>query len=130
MLVHPLRPSPLHSPTPAAPADPAARRECAAVAAFGALMIALLAVFLYPLGGLSDRWMAPHVFMPEDYYDERFLVFNAMVLLWLPLLFIFWGLKREPEAFGFRRSADPGTWRWVLICYLVMAPIVFLAARS
>lgn len=128
MLVHPPRPSPTHAPPAAPSVDPVDRQEAIAVAAFGALMIALLAIFLYPLGGISDRWMAPHVFMPEDYYDERFLVFNAMALLWLPMLYIFGGLRREPSAYGFRRVTDPGAWRWVLICYLFMLPFVIAAA--
>jgi CAAX protease family protein len=101
-----------------------------AVALFGALMMGLLAAFLYPLGGLQAGWMAPHVFMPQDLYDEPFLVFNAIVLLWLPLLFIFWGLRREPGEFGFCRVSERSAWRWALACFLVMAPVVIGAAFS
>jgi len=91
-------------------------------------MVALLALFLYPLGGLQERWLAPFVFMPQDYYDERFLVFNAMALLWLPLLFIFWVLRQDVDEFGFRHSSDRTAIRWAIGCYLVMAPIVVVAA--
>jgi membrane protease YdiL (CAAX protease family) len=112
------------------PADPTARGESAAVAVFGAAMMALLATYLYPIGGLQERWLAPHVFMPQDHYDERFLVFNAMVLLWLPMLFIFWGLRREPAEFGFRRAPDGAALRWTIAGFLIMAPIVAWAATS
>jgi membrane protease YdiL (CAAX protease family) len=93
-------------------------------------MMGLLALFLYPLGGLQARWLAPRVFMPQDQYDDPFLVFNAMVLLWLPMLFIFAGLRREPGEFGFRRVADRAAWRWALACFLVMAPALLVAAFS
>jgi membrane protease YdiL (CAAX protease family) len=92
--------------------------------------MALLALFLYPMGGLHDRWMAPRVFLPQDYYDERFLVFNAMVLLWLPLLFVFWGLRRDAGSFGFRCAPDRAALRWAIGCYLVMAPLVIAAAST
>jgi membrane protease YdiL (CAAX protease family) len=72
----------------------------------------------------------PRLPLPEDFYDERFLVVNAILLLWLPLLFIVWGLKAEVGEFGMR----PGNLRqgWLLagIGFALMLPLLAAAARQ
>jgi len=61
----------------------------------GLLLMGLLAFYLYAPPPLQERWIAPHLPLSEDWYDERFLVVNAILLLWLPLLFILWGLRAD-----------------------------------
>jgi membrane protease YdiL (CAAX protease family) len=106
------------------------QRSAPAVLLFGALLIAILALYLYPMGSLRGRWIEPRVVMPTDHYDEPFLVFNALVLLWAPLLFIFWGLREEPGEYGFRRGEWELVWRWVLGAYVAMLVVVLIAART
>jgi Type II CAAX prenyl endopeptidase Rce1-like len=100
------------------------------VGLFGALMMALLALYLYRLGGWGERWLLPYVVRQEDFYDEPFLVYNAVVLLWLPLLFTLFALREEPGALGFTRGDWRAAGRWVLALYLAMLPVVVLAART
>jgi membrane protease YdiL (CAAX protease family) len=90
------------------------------VGLFGALMMALLALYLYRLGGWGERWLLPYVVRQEDFYDEPFLVYNAIVLLWLPLLFTFFALREEPGALGFARGDWRVVGRWIVGIYLLM----------
>lgn len=106
------------------------KRQALAVGLFGALMLALLALYLYPLGGIRERWLEPWVVMPADFYDEPFLVFNAMVLLWLPLLFIWGALHEEPASFGFARGDWQPVASWLAVAAVGMLAVVAVAART
>jgi membrane protease YdiL (CAAX protease family) len=92
-------------------------------------MLALLTLYLYPLGTLREKWLEPWVVMPADFYDEPFLVYNAMLLLWLPLLFTWGVLREEPGALGFAR----GDWRpvgpWLIVAAVGMLGVVAVAGR-
>jgi membrane protease YdiL (CAAX protease family) len=93
-------------------------------------MLALLALYLYPIGSLRERWLVPWVVMPDDFYDEPFLVYNAMLLLWLPLLYTWGVLREEPAALGFAR----GEWRrllpWLLAAAGGMLAVVAAVGRT
>jgi membrane protease YdiL (CAAX protease family) len=104
--------------------------QALAIGLFGALMMGLLALYLYPLGGLGERWLLPFVVRQEDFYDEPFLVFNAVVLLWLPLLFTFFALPGGPGELGFARGDWRATGRWTIALYLLMLPVVVVAAHT
>jgi hypothetical protein len=106
------------------------RWESLSVAAVGLLLMALLAVYLYAPEPLQTRLLASHVPLPQDNYDERFLVVNAILLLWLPMLFVLWGLQREPRDFGMTPGHLRRGWTLAAAGYAVMLPIVVLAARQ
>jgi membrane protease YdiL (CAAX protease family) len=105
-------------------------RQALAIGLFGTLMMGLLALYLYPLGGLGERWLLPFVVRQEDFYDEPFLVFNAVVLLWLPLLFTFFALPGGPGELGFARGDWRAAGRWTVALYLLMLPVVVVAAHT
>lgn len=104
-------------------------RQSVAVGLFGALMLALLTLYLYPLGTLRERWLVPVVVMPTDFYDEPFLVYHAMVLLWLPLLFTWGVLREEPSAFGFARGDWRAVWPWIVAGGALMLAVVTVVGR-
>jgi hypothetical protein len=108
----------------------APRRQAIAVGVFGALMLALLTLYLYPLGTLRQRWLEPWVVMPADFYDEPFLVFNAMTLLWLPLLFTWGVLREEPATLGFTRGDWRAVGHWVALAAVGMLAVVAVAGRA
>lgn len=109
--------------------EPKVALKALAVGLFGALMLALLTLYLYPLGSLRERWLEPWVVMPADFYDEPFLVYNAMLLLWLPLLFTWGVLREEPGALGFARGDWRGVAPWVVGSAVLMLAIVAVAGR-
>jgi membrane protease YdiL (CAAX protease family) len=108
----------------------AGRRQALAIGLFSLFLLGILAVYLYATGPLRQQWLEPHVVMPTDLYDEPFLVFNALVLLWLPLLFTWWGLGEEPTALGFARGDWRAVWRWVAGGYAVMLVAVFVVGQT
>jgi hypothetical protein len=106
------------------------QRTALAVLLFGGMLLAILALYLYPMGTLRARWIEPRVVMPADQYDEPFLVVNAILLLWLPLLFLFFVLRGSPAEFGLQRGDWTPVRYWVLGAYAVMFVAVALAART
>jgi membrane protease YdiL (CAAX protease family) len=123
-------PSHFRGEKPDQPLSRAPRRESLAVALVGMLLLGLLAFYLYADAPLQERYLMPRLPLPEDFYDERFLVVNAILLLWLPLLFVFWGLRADAGEFGMR----PGNLRqgWVLaaVGFALMLPLLVAAARQ
>ena len=107
-----------------------ARVQGIAVGVVGAVLMALLAVYLYASPEVKARWLAPHLPLPEDAYDERFLVVNGILLLWAPLLFILWGLRERVEAFGMAPGDARRGWLLAGLGYAVMLPILVIAARQ
>jgi hypothetical protein len=101
-----------------------------AVAVVGTLLMLLLAVYLYASGPLRERLLVPHVPLPEDFYDERFLVVNAILLLWLPLLFVVGALRAGVDEFGMAPARGRQAWLLAGLGFAIMLPIVVVAARQ
>lgn len=59
---------------------------------------------------------------------EEYLVVNTTALLFLPWLLIFGLLREKPDGFGLRLP-EPGASRLAFFCYLLMLPLLFVAAR-
>jgi len=59
---------------------------------------------------------------------EEYLVVNSSTLLFLPWLLIFGLLRERADNFGFRLP-EPGASRLALLFYLLMLPLLWLAAR-
>jgi uncharacterized protein len=76
------------------------------------------------------RVLAPRLPLPEDVYDERFLIVNAILLLWLPLLFILWGLRAGVGEFGMAPGDARRGWAMAGLGYLLMLPILLVASRQ
>ncbi|MGI8970671.1 MAG: CPBP family glutamic-type intramembrane protease [Dehalococcoidia bacterium] len=106
------------------------RGQGIAVGLAGSLLLALLAVYLYASPEVKARWLIPHLPLPEDAYDERFLIVNAILLLWAPLLFILWGLRAKVEEFGMAPGDARAGWVLAGIGYTVMLPLLIMAARQ
>ena len=100
-----------------------------AVGVVGAMLLGLLAVYLYATPEMQANWLARHLPLPEDRYDERFLVVNAILLLWLPLLFVLCGLRAKVEEFGMGPGQGRAGWMLAGLGYAVMLPILVIAAR-
>src|SRR5690242_3354900 len=113
-----------------APRPPQARRESIGVGIAGLILMGLLAFYLYAPPPLKERLLAPRVPLPQDNYDEPFLVVNAILLLWLPLLFILWGLRAQVGEFGMTPGHPRRGWALAGIGLAVMLPIVFVAAHQ
>jgi membrane protease YdiL (CAAX protease family) len=90
----------------------------------------LLAFYLYAPQPLQERVIAPRLPLSEDAYDERFLVVNAILLLWLPLLFIMWVLRAEVGELGMAPGNLRRGWTMAGLGLAVMLPIVFIAAHK
>jgi len=52
------------------------------------------------------------------------------LLLWLPLLFILWGLRAKVEEFGMAPGEARRGWVLAGLGYAVMLPILVIAARQ
>lgn len=107
-----------------------ARGQSVAVGVVGLLLMALLAVYLYAPPALQATVLAPHLPLPEDVYDERFLVVNGILLLWAPLLFILWGLRARVEEFGMAPAEGRAGWILAGVGYALMLPVLVIAARQ
>jgi membrane protease YdiL (CAAX protease family) len=117
--------------SPLTPPDlAAARRQSAAVALAGVALMALLAFYVYAPPPVQQGVIAPHLPLSEDVYDERFLIVNAILLLWLPLLFILCGLRLPVEEFGMTPGDARRGWALAGLGLAVMLPIVFIAAHQ
>jgi membrane protease YdiL (CAAX protease family) len=114
-------------PTPGSTA--AARAQSLTVGITGLVLLGLLAFYLYAPQSLQSRLLAPHLPLSEDFYDERFLVVNAILLLWLPLLVVLGLLRLDVGQFGMAPGDAPRGWLLAGIGYAVMLPIVVVAAR-
>jgi uncharacterized protein len=114
----------------APPASRASRAQSLIVGLTGALFMALLGFYLYASEPLETRFLLPHLPMPEDFYDERFLVVNAILLLWLPLLVVLWGLRRDVAEFGMTPGDARRGWLLAGLGLAVMLPVVLIAARE
>lgn len=113
----------------APPITPATRRQSLVVGLTGLLFMALLAFYQYGSEPLQLRFLQPYLPMQEDYYDERFLIFNAILLLWLPLLVILWALRLEVAEFGMAPGDTRRGWIVAGLGFAVMLPFVLVAAR-
>jgi membrane protease YdiL (CAAX protease family) len=107
-----------------------ARGQGVAVAIVGAALLGLLAVYLYASPEFQASFLNTHVPPQQDVYDERFLVVNAILLLWAPLLFILWGLRAQVEEFGMAPGDLRAGWIMAGLGYAVMLPILVIAARQ
>jgi membrane protease YdiL (CAAX protease family) len=107
-----------------------ARAESIAVGIAGLVLMGLLAFYLYAPPSFREEVLAPRVPLPQDNYDEPFLVVNAILLLWLPLLFILWGLRANVSEFGMAPGHPRRGWALAGLGLAVMLPIVFVAAHQ
>jgi hypothetical protein len=108
---------------------PSTRAQSLAVAVLAALLLALLAFYLYSPAALQARYLFPYLPLPDDRYDERFLIVNAILLLWLPMLFILWVLRLDLRDFGMTPGDLRRGWALAGIGFAIMLPIVIVAAR-
>jgi membrane protease YdiL (CAAX protease family) len=107
----------------------AARLESIGVGLVGAVLLGLLAFYLYA-SPAQEQILARRLPLPDDFYDERFLVVNAILLLWLPLLFVLWGLRAEVGEFGMAPGRVRQGWLLAGIGFAVMLPFLIVAARQ
>jgi membrane protease YdiL (CAAX protease family) len=109
---------------------PTTRAQSLVIAVAGALLLGLLAFYIYAPDPLKLQLFAPRLPLQQEDYDERFLVVNAILLLWLPLLVVLGLLRLPVEQFGMAPGNGRRGWALAGLGFAVMLPAVIVVAHQ